>query len=229
MPAGNVYNTCMEKNIISIYPANIPTEALLSALHIDREDEQFEAIEGMRREAAEIAKPIALYSRFSPELREGAVWINGVQFKEPFVYEKLSGSGSAVPYVASCGREIEAWSRRFTDMFEQFAASTLKQLCLNLIREKLFAEIREKYFDANAHVSRLNPDSLKEWPITGQIPLFTALGGVTGDIGVELAESLLMAPVKSVSGIMFQGEEPYENCQLCPKPNCPNRRAPYAA
>ena len=93
-------------------------------------------------------------------------------------------------------------------------------------RERLSAK---EYFDAAGHVSRINPGSLKEWPITGQLPLFEALGGVTADIGVSLAESMLMSPVKSVSGIMFQGDTPFENCQLCPKANCPNRRAPYVA
>ena len=88
--------------------------------------------------------------------------------------------------------------------------------------------MKANYFAADKNISSLNPGSLKEWPITGQVPLFELLGGVTEDIGVVLSDSLLMSPVKSVSGIMFQSEEAYENCQLCPRENCPGRRAPYA-
>jgi hypothetical protein len=36
-----------------------------------------------------------------------------------------------------------------------------------------------------------------------------------------------MLPTKSVSGIFFPTETSYENCQLCPRENCPNRRAEY--
>ncbi len=36
-----------------------------------------------------------------------------------------------------------------------------------------------------------------------------------------------MVPTKSVSGILFPAEESFASCQLCPRENCPNRRAPY--
>jgi hypothetical protein len=34
-----------------------------------------------------------------------------------------------------------------------------------------------------------------------------------------------MLPSKSSSGIAFESEVFYENCQFCPLENCPNRRA----
>ena len=36
-----------------------------------------------------------------------------------------------------------------------------------------------------------------------------------------------MVPTKSVSGILFPAEETFASCQLCPRDDCPNRRAPY--
>jgi hypothetical protein len=42
-----------------------------------------------------------------------------------------------------------------------------------------------------------------------------------------LTESLLMVPVKSVSGIVFANEEEFASCQLCPREDCPGRKAPY--
>jgi len=36
-------------------------------------------------------------------------------------------------------------------------------------------------------------------------------------------------PLKSGSGIWFPSESHYENCMLCPRTDCPNRRAPYDA
>jgi len=45
-------------------------------------------------------------------------------------------------------------------------------------------------------------------------------------VGIELTESLLMVPQKSVSGVRFANAHDYVNCRLCPRENCPNRRAP---
>jgi hypothetical protein len=73
----------------------------------------------------------------------------------------------------------------------------------------------------------MHPGSLQDWPVQEQGPLFALLGEAAPAIGVELTPSYLMVPTKSVSGIRFPLEESFESCQLCSRPNCPNRRAPY--
>ena len=218
----------MEKHIITVSDVDISLKTLLDTLHVDEDDDSAQAIGAMLDEAVTVARPTAVYCVVPPEVRDGAVILNGVEIGEPFVHKMLAGSKNVVPYVASCGTEIEQWSKKYdSDFFYQFTADTIKMMCLGPIRERLMAEIKENYFDAGKNISTLNPGSLKEWPITGQIPLFEVLGGVTQDIGVVLSDSLLMYPTKSVSGIVFQSEEAYENCQLCPRENCPGRRAPY--
>lgn len=215
----------MEKHIVTIEDVHISSETLLAALRIDEDDESMEQIESMRLEAQSIARPVALFAPARPDTRDGIITVNGVAFSEPFVYEMLAQQETVIPYVASCGQEIDMWSEQYTDFFAQFVADTIKQLCLFQARERLFIETRA-YFGVG-DISTLNPGSLPQWPITGQRPLFEALGGVTPDIGVRLTDSFLMLPTKSVSGIMFQAAEHYENCQLCPRKDCPNRRAPY--
>jgi predicted transcriptional regulator len=73
----------------------------------------------------------------------------------------------------------------------------------------------------------MNPGSLTDWPLREQRALFSLLGDVQATVGVELTNSLLMVPTKSVSGIFFPAEESFASCQLCPREACPNRRAPY--
>jgi hypothetical protein len=73
----------------------------------------------------------------------------------------------------------------------------------------------------------MSPGSLKDWDLNGQRPLFSVLGDVKGSVGVYLTESLLMIPAKSLSGIFFPTEIPFYSCQLCPRENCPSRRAKY--
>ncbi len=54
------------------------------------------------------------------------------------------------------------------------------------------------------------------------------LGSGAAEIGVELTPSMLMPPAKSGSGLFFASAREYENCQLCPRTDCPNRRAEFS-
>jgi len=218
----------LEKSILLLTDAAIPVESLLSVLHTDEENESIDDIRRMHREAAEIAKPVAIYAPFIPDIRDGVISINDIIIEEPFVYQMLSDRGLVIPYAATCGTELDAWSRSYTDMYDQYIADSLKALYLNAVLEKLTEEVRSRYFNNAENISSINPGSLEQWPIKGQIQLFNILGGVTADTGVELTESLLMIPNKSVSGIFFRSEDAYHNCQLCLRENCPNRRVPYS-
>ena len=221
----------MDKNIIYVDRVDIPIEAVLSVLHMDKPGKKadlVERIKAMHKEAMGIAKPAAIYAPFEPEVEENAICINGVRLEEDFVYKMLSECKLVVPYVASCGPEIDEWSKSFeSNMFEQFVADAIKEMCRVVIKDKLFSEVQEKYFDDDKSISSLNPGSLNMWPITGQKPLFSMLGDVKGDIGVVLKDSMLMIPTKTVSGIIFQTNEEFHNCQLCPRVDCPGRSAPY--
>lgn len=53
--------------------------------------------------------------------------------------------------------------------------------------------------------------------------------GGADEIGLELTDSCLMLPYKSVSGIAYETETTFENCMLYPWENCPTRRASYDA
>jgi hypothetical protein len=73
----------------------------------------------------------------------------------------------------------------------------------------------------------MSPGSLIDWPVEEQRPLFSILGDIQGSIGVHLTEGLMMDPVQSVSGILFPTDEEFEECSLCPREDCPKRRAPF--
>jgi len=216
----------LKKNVISLSNIEIPVVSLLSALHTDMNNESIDDILRMHKEAAEIAKPAAVYACFTPVVLGSAVSINGVLIEDRFVHEMLAGQETVVPYAATCGTEIDKWAETFTDFYEQYIADVIKAMCLTEIQEKLFDEVKASCFGNDDKISSINPGSLQEWPITGQEQLFGILGGVTGDIRVRLTDSCLMIPNKSISGIFFRSEEGFHNCQLCPRDDCPNRKAP---
>ena len=210
-----------------VAPVAISQEALCSVLGNEATDDRVETIDRLRVAGSEIANPVGLYIPFHPELENGEMLINGVRFSEPFIYSMLSGSDIVVPYVATCGVEIDTWSEHFENPFERLVLDKFRELCLFQLRDKLLDTVKAQFFDITKNISAINPGSLAEWPLAGQIPLFKILGSVTEDIGVSLTDKLWMIPIKSVSGFLFQSDEAYENCQLCPRPDCPNRRVDY--
>ncbi len=65
------------------------------------------------------------------------------------------------------------------------------------------------------------------WPIEQQGELFALLGDIPGRLGVELTETYLMIPNKTVSGIYFPTEADFRSCQVCRRTACPNRAAAF--
>jgi len=217
----------MEKSIILLENVDISLKSLLTALQLDEDDEYVDEIAKLLDEAIKLAKPVAIFKPVVPYVNNGVIELNKIIITEPFVFQMLSTNKLVFPYVASCGSEIEKWSKSFTDFFDQFVVDTLKQMCLGVVRDVLFEKVMNNFLDKDKFISSLNPGSLPEWPITGQISLFHILGTVNEDIGVTLLDSLLMSPTKSVSGIMFQTDDEYHNCQHCSRQDCPGRRTPY--
>ena len=218
----------MEKQIIAVDDADVSLEDVLEAMKTDRDDaESVTMAESLFAEAKAVARPKALYAPIEPVFVSEKVILNGITISERFVFDKLSAQERVVAYVATCGAEADEWAKSKTDIFEQFTADAIKQLYLNAVMKRLFDETA-KYFPEEKFAVTINPGSLKEWPLAAQRQLFAILGGVTGDIGVTLSGSCLMTPNKSVSGIMFASDEHYVNCQLCPKDNCPGRRAKFS-
>lgn len=218
----------MEKHIISDFRFNLAAKKVLSALKLtaDEEPELAELALELFYDSKKYARPKALYSIAPVEISGENVTINGISVKNQFLAEKLSGLLFVIPYIATCGTEVEKWSKALTDPLELYWAEVIKLLYLEKARAKVYAAA--KTVAPRAKISSLNPGSLKEWPIQGQTELFEMLGDVTADIGVALTDSMLMLPTKTISGIFFESKEKFHNCALCPRDNCPNRRVPFA-
>ena len=197
-----------------------------SLLIFANEDEDLEEeLTALMDEADKIARPVALFGICSVE--QDAV-VNGIQIPSELAVEKLQGKSRCFPYIATCGRELEQWSEQYKgDYLAEFWADEVKKRFLFHITQATLKHIKEEYRTAG-HLAALNPGSLEKWPVSGQRELFAILGGrefVQETIGVIYTDSFLMLPSKTVSGIAFESETVYENCQHCPLERCPNRRA----
>ena len=205
---------------------DVNADSLAHAMHIDGQPHYRERLARLVEEARAIARPRAMYRiAYSESKGDDEVVIDGVTLRSRVLRVNLEEAHRVFPFVATCGRELEAWARGIDDMLERFWADAIMEAALRAalgaMGEHLSTHVQP------GRTATMNPGSLQDWPLEQQRELFRLLGNPREAIGVELTDTCLMVPVKSVSGLRFPREVAYENCQLCPRDPCPGRRAPY--
>jgi hypothetical protein len=200
--------------------------ALAKRLRVAEESADYDELVALAREAESVARPRAMYGvGYIQERGDDHVIIDGTQFTSRILRVNLEQAHRAFLYVATCGTEVEAWAHALTDLLQRYWADAIQEAVLRIAIRALHDDLEERF--RPGETSAMAPGSLGEWPLSEQRALFSALGDVRGTIGVALSDSLLMIPAKSVSGIRFPTTESFESCQLCPRADCPGRRAPY--
>jgi hypothetical protein len=207
-------------------PIQFDMEGLCKTLRLKEGSRQLEKLRSMVTEAQSVGKPKAFYSEaFIDSKGDDHVIINGIRFTSRVMRVNLDQVYRVFPYVATCGLELEEWSKKFEDILDKYYADVLKETVLRMGFRRLNEYLVEQ--TGIQHLARMNPGSLADWPLSEQKHLFAMLGEGPQSIGIQLTDSFLMLPIKSVSGMWFPSEATYENCQLCPREKCPGRRAPY--
>ncbi|MBE6896203.1 MAG: vitamin B12 dependent methionine synthase [Ruminococcaceae bacterium] len=216
---------------VILYNFQPSLEDLLKQLHFEADSEQADIAEELLEEAVEIASPKTLLKVLPVTVNEQSISIGNVEITYPYVRKMLLGSDKVAVYINTCGVELEEWAlKKESDPLEGYIADAIKLAYLYHQGKPFREKIKQDVFPDDGHLAALNPGSLEQWPISEQKKLFEMLGGeaeVKEKIGVTLAESFLMHPTKSTSGVYFLSEVEYENCELCPRLTCPNRRAKY--
>jgi hypothetical protein len=216
----------MESRILDAIPLQIDLGQLSKQLRIKEGTGHLEKLKKMAEKAQGVGKPKAFYRMaYIDDRTDDRVKVNGVWLSSRVLQVNLEKAHRIFPFVATCGRELEEWSGSITDMLEKYWADAIKEAALRqavrYVNEYLVENFRP------GKLSRMNPGSLPDWPLPEQRPLFVILGEGPRAIGMQLTDHFLMLPIKSVSGIWFPTEESFESCGLCPRKNCPGRRAVY--
>jgi hypothetical protein len=212
--------------VLDNVPYELSTDTILAKLHLQKDSSYFEGVAKLIAEASAIGRPKAIYKPVCIEVK-GAdfVIVDGIRLTSRVLRVNLEAVDQVFPYVITCGRELDEWSRRFKDRFDNYCTDLIKEIVLVCAREYVMSQLERQY--GLEQPARMSPGSLEDWPLTEQIPLFQLLGDVKESIGVELTGACLMYPIKSVSGIYFAHGESFESCRLCLREKCPNRRANY--
>lgn len=213
----------MEAIIRKVVGAKPDMAELMARLRVPEDlDEDFAEI---YEECVSIADPGYMYAAVPVRQVGDSTIVGGVEFKSRIMLKNFAGQDIVWPYVLTCGKNLYELAKRKSDPLERYWVDCIAEAYLGLMHPMMHAEVA-----ALADVERLysmNPGSLDDFPLACQRPLFDMLGDVESGIGAWLTDSFLILPYKSGSGIYFRSDSHYENCSMCPRANCPNRRAPY--
>ncbi|GAB6154445.1 vitamin B12 dependent-methionine synthase activation domain-containing protein [Desulfosporosinus burensis] len=214
----------MDTVVLNNIQCKIDLVKLQEKLHIKENSSFLSELLEMAAEAQLIAKPKVIFKRSFVEAKgDNFVVIDGIKFTSRILRVNLDDSSMVFPYIVTCGTELEVWSKRFKDdYFQSYCVDTIKEMVLKNARQEFEAFLDREF--SLGHASNMYPGSLQDWPITEQKPLFDLLDNVEELIGVQLTNSYLLLPIKTVSGIRFPKESTFESCQLCPRENCPSRK-----
>ncbi|MDI7274483.1 MAG: vitamin B12 dependent-methionine synthase activation domain-containing protein [Anaerolineae bacterium] len=216
----------MDRIVLDDVRFDLDVPRLIERLHLEEGSEDAERVRVLAAEAQGLARPKALYGvAYIEERGDDFVVVDGVKLTSRVLRVNLEGTHRVFPYVATCGRELEEWSSPIDDVLESFWASAIKEAALRSAIAAMGEDLERRL--QPGPTSDMNPGSLADWPMSEQRQLFTLAGDPQGAIGVELTDSYLMVPIKSVSGLRFPTETRFQSCQLCPREKCPGRRAPY--
>jgi len=215
--------------VLNKIPFDLPPEEVFKKMRLNKGNERIETlVRELLEKARPIARPKAVYEVAYVENKDGdSLYIGGVKFTSRVLRVNLDKVERVFPYIATCGREIDAMPIPQNDLMQSYCFDVIKEMTLQCARTYLQEYLVKTY--ALGQVSRMAPGagSAEDWPLTQQRQLFSLFGDTEKLIGVKLTDSCLMIPIKSVSGIFFPTEIRFESCQLCPREHCIGRRAPY--
>ena len=214
--------------ILSDIPFQLDMPPLLSELHVLPGSEDAVEFEKLARQCLAIGKPRAIYKEsFVDAKGDDSVTIDGVLFRSRVLRMNMDKAERVFPYITTCGNEFDKIKLASDDPFTQFWLDTIKAAALFCAMRYLDDHLTRMF--ALGKTSSMSPGAgdVTVWPIEQQKNLFSLFGNVREQIGVELTDSCLMIPNKTVSGIKYPTEVNFEACQLCYRKNCQGRRAPF--
>jgi hypothetical protein len=156
----------------------------------------------------------------------------GTTFRSPKLSQALKDSGEIVCFVATIGSAIEDEIIQLMAekrLSEAYILDAMGSVAVENVVEQFHQRKEAKFAAENKSVTLRFSPGYCDWPVTEQKKLFGLFGSES--TGVELLDSCLMQPRKSISGVfgLFHTANPrtslpYNPCQRCKKIDCIARR-----
>jgi len=214
--------------ILNDLPVNVDMQAVLRQLQIRPDSPAVPHVQALIERVRACARPRALYrSCRVGKLQNDRVWIDGVQFTSRTLANLLRPVDRVYVYVVTGGRELETAVRPGGKTIEKLALDVVGNVILRSSSEALEEHLAQHV--QLEKIGRIGPgagDGLL-WPVDQQASLFELLGDTKAAIGVELTADCMMLPMKSLSGLLFETQTDFCDCQLCRSEGCSVRVAPF--
>jgi len=215
------------KKLIDI-PFELDVVSVAKTVHVEPDSPDGRTLRELIEKARRIARPKAMYKEaFIDAKGDETVTVDGVTFTSRMLRANLEPIERVFPFIATCGHEMDTADLPVGDFLVEFWWDAIKAVLLGAAIRHLGAHLKRRF--ALGKAASMSPGSgdVDVWPIEQQRELFTLLGDVKGQIGVELTESFLMKPNKTVSGIHFATKVDFHSCQVCRRKDCPSRSAAF--
>jgi len=153
----------------------------------------------------------------------------GVRLKSVKLARALRDSRKAVCFLVTIGPGIEEEINRLMEdkhLSEAYILDALGSVAVEDMAEQFQRCMESRHFEKGlVSTLRFSPGYC-DWPVTEQRPLFRVLD--SRKAGVELLDSCLMHPRKTVSGVFGLSSReapPYNPCLECSRTHCEARRS----
>jgi len=215
------------KTLIDI-PFELDVVSIAKTVHIEPDSPDGRTLRELIEKARQIAQPKAMYREaFIDGKGTDTVTVEGLTFTSRMLRANLEPVERVFPFIATCGHEMDTADLLAGDFLIEFWWDAIKAVLLGCAIRHLSEQLKQRF--ALGKTSSMSPGSgdVDVWPIEQQRELFSLLGDVKGQIEVELTESFLMKPNKTVSGICFATKVDFHSCQVCRRQGCPGRHAAF--
>ena len=212
---------------------DIPVAEIYSAMGFKTSQPDAETVrttEYLLEEAALFLRPEFKYIEVEGQLTEDTLTLGGVTFDAGrIICRQLRGAQRFIVFVATVGAGYFQWTdavKRRDGVFQTYVMDCIGSQIVESVADCM-EKVLQAELDADGlhRTNRFSP-GYGGWHVSEQPKLFS-LFGEKNPCGIELTDSCLMLPVKSVSGVIGIGPDvrylPY-TCGICDMKMCYRRR-----
>ncbi|MFP3867481.1 MAG: vitamin B12 dependent-methionine synthase activation domain-containing protein [Desulfobacteraceae bacterium] len=187
-----------------------------------------------KKKSRQIIKPKLIYQKHKlKKVSNGVILLDGNQrLRSTKLSKTLRHSQELVCFLATIGSGIEKEINRLMQqrrLAEAYLLDAMGSTMVENLVEQFQSHMRQHYRTKDKMVTLRFSPGYCDWPVTEQKKLFRLIDFQR--VGVELTDSCLMKPRKSISGVFGllpcpdgKDRRTYNPCLECNKINCPARR-----
>ncbi len=185
--------------------------------------------EELLKEACKVAKPRFYYTIRECEIEGGVIKMADDTFNSgKTISGLLRRSDRVAIFVATAGEEFQSWMDGISaegDMISTFIIDSIGSMMVEATGDFMEKQLeRDPEMEGVKHTNRFSPGYCG-WNIVEQHKLFGLLPDSV--CSINLSESSLMHPIKSISGVIGIGENVVAKkygCSICKRLDCHLRR-----